>query len=190
METVDVGRDLRPGERVLWRAPARRGVMLTPRDGFLIPFGAMFLGFSVFWNAQVWTSDAPGFFRFWGLPFLAAGFYIVAGRFLHDAWIRRQTRYLVTDQRVLIIREGRSRVSTALDIGRLPEITLSERPDGSGTVRFGPAWSAWDGRDRGDWHAWLPAADPTPQFIEIDGVRNVVRIIEQAAAARSAAGGR
>ena len=53
--------------------------------------------------------------RFWGIPFVAIGLYLVVGRFFYKRWDRRRTRYAITDQRVVIIRSaGRDVKSGAL----------------------------------------------------------------------------
>ena len=168
---------LLPGERVLWAGQPSSGIVFTPMDRFLIPFSLLWAGFAVFWNASVWLSDAPIFFRLWGLPFLLAGAYIAVGRFFHDRHFRRKTSYRVTDKRIIIDRAGRSQKS--LDVRRLPQIELSERADGTGTIRFGTSPNMFGANGLS---IWSPALDPTPQFVRIERARNAYDIIQRAAA--------
>lgn len=179
MAAIDYQRELLSGERVVWQGRPWEGLLLLGAgDIFLIPFSLLWGGFALFWNVGVWTSGAPIFFKLWGLPFLVVGLYITVGRFFVDAYSRRNTRYLVTNQRVLILkRDGRSMKS--LDIDRLPAVELSERGDGSGTIRFGE--SSWFDPFHG-FRVWMPSNDSAPQFLRIANVRSVYGLIRKQAA--------
>lgn len=167
------------GERVVWTGHPCRGPILRPVDLFLIPFSLLWAGGVIVWNVIAWTRGADLLFRLFGIPFLLFGLYITVGRFLIDVILRRRMLYAVTDRRVLIMRQGRATQSTSLDIGRLPALELDERPDGSGTIRFGTA-TGWSGR--GQAGAWQPTSDPVPQFIRIENVRSVYELISRQAA--------
>lgn len=166
------------GERAIWSGRPCRGLLLTGSDFFLIPFSLLWGGFALFWEATVVTKSAPGFFQLWGVPFVLFGLYLIAGRFIVDAWLRANTGYVVTDRRILIIRAGLFGKTISLSLGRLPEVQLAERSDGSGTLRFGApgVYSA----NRGFGY-WSPALDPTPQFIGIPNARQVFDLIQRAA---------
>ena len=77
--------------------------------------------------------------------------------------MRKDTRYAVTERRILNARTGLANRFTAIGLGTLPGLDLTERRDGRGTIRFGqpvsPGWNT--GRSGG----WSPASDPTPQFL-------------------------
>lgn len=165
------------GEKLLWSGQPRQGLfLLRAVDFLLIPFSLFWVGFMAFWNYMVWTTTAgraPLLFQIIGLLFLAFGLYFVIGRFFVDAWLRARTTYAVTNQRVLIERTGPFRNSKSLDIDRLPALELNERSDGSGTIRFSSTpWLAGNGMS-----AWLPAADPVPQFLRIENVRSIYELI-------------
>jgi hypothetical protein len=151
-------------------------------DVFLVPFSLLWGGFAISWNADVWTANTPLEFRLFGLPFLIAGVYVTVGRFVLDAWIRSRLRYVLTDRRVLIVREGPFRSVRSLDLKHLPELELIERHDGSGTILFGDADSSWWSRGRGgDIGFWSPALRRSPQFIRIPAVRRVYEMIDRQA---------
>ncbi len=174
----DLRRNLLPGEKILWEGEPYKGVVLRPIEAFLIPFSLLWGGFAVFWNVGVWTtdqkiSDFP--FKLFGLPFLVAGLYFTFGRFLVDMRMRRNLRYAVTDRRVLIFKRNTS-MSKSIDIKRIPTLELNERADGSGTIRFGPATSMFDGRNFG---IWQPTSDATPQFIRVQNVRSVYDLVQK-----------
>ena len=170
------------GERVLWTGRPKQGLLLSARDGLLIPFSLMWGGFALFWNYDVWTmgkgGDGPDwFFRLWGLPFLAAGLYFIVGRFLHDSIIRSSLTYAVTDQRVLTLRGARSPKLISLDIRRLPRLELSEQRDGTGTIAFeetGPMTLRMNGLN---W--WVPSLGSTAQFYRIASPRATYELIRE-----------
>ena len=166
------------GERIAWSGRPGQGMILTSRDWFLIPFSLVWCGFVIFWEAMVLQSKAPGLFALWGIPFIFAGVYVTIGRFAVDAWLRRHTRYALTNRRILIVRSGAFGKVTSVGLDRVPDMQVSERPDGRGTIRFGqqvPYW-AWNGLG-----GLTPSLDPTPQFIGIDDVQSVFDRIQGAA---------
>ncbi len=102
----------------------------------LIPFSILWGGFALFWNASVWTTDAPLFFKLFGLPFLFVGLYITAGRFYHDAWRRSKTVYALTDQRAIIVTRTGSQKIRSMPVNANTAIEIEQ---GEGTsVYFGP----------------------------------------------------
>ena len=164
------------GERILWTGQPKQGLALTGKDAFLIPFSLMWGGFAIVWNAMVWlapfdtsTGGGPGWlFKLWGLPFLIIGLYLIAGRFFHDAHIRKKLFYAVTDQRILVLRGSKL---TSLDIHRLPRLELSEHRDGSGNLAFEASNLPWGGMNVTVASApprapWPNPRQPEPQFDE------------------------
>jgi hypothetical protein len=153
--------------------------MLTSRDAFMIPFGAFFFAFSIFWEMQVLQGPTPPplIFELWGIPFILMGLFALVGRFPVDAYIRGRTRYAVTDQRILISRSPPFGSLTSLSLARLPELRLVEHRSARGTIHFG-AEAPLSNRNFG---VWLPSLDPTPRFIGIDNAAELFSKIEQQA---------
>lgn len=171
-----------PGERIIWSGQPKQGVALSGRDSFLIPFSLMWGGFAIFWNAMVWLApfggansggDPDWFFKLWGLPFLVVGLYLIAGRFFHDAHIRRRLFYAVTDQRILTLRGSKI---VSLDIHRLPRLELSEHRDGTGTLAF-EASNAFSMGGMNGLSWWLPSIGAASQFFRIQEPRKVYEIV-------------
>ena len=172
---------LLPGERIVWSGRPGKGIIITARDTFLIPFSLVWFGFTVFWESSVWNEEgAPSFFILWGAMFMTVGLYMVVGRFVGDAWVRSRTSYALTDQRVLIMRSAPITKFSSVSLARLPELELIERSNGRGTIRFGQQASMFGGRQ--SFGIWSPALDPVPQFLMIDDVRRVFDLAQQAAA--------
>ncbi|MFL5620883.1 MAG: PH domain-containing protein [Gemmatimonadaceae bacterium] len=87
---------------------------------------------------SVLRDGAPLFFALWGVPFILIGFYITIGRFWIDARRRARTTYAVTSDRVIINSGLFTPTSKSLNLRTLSDVTLQERPDGTGTITFGP----------------------------------------------------
>jgi hypothetical protein len=170
-------------ERVLWSGQPKQGLALSGKDALLIPFSLLWGGFAFAWNAGVWfapfgddTGAGSGlFFKLWGLPFLVVGIYLIFGRFLHDAYLRKQLVYAVSDRRVMILRGARF---SSLDVNRLPRLDLDEHRDGTGTLAFESGPSMFLGGRQG-FGFWVPALDGTAKFFRIEKPRTVYELVRK-----------
>jgi hypothetical protein len=164
------------GERQLWTGAPRQGVVLRSADVFMIPFSLLWGGFAVFWEVTALRTGGPGFFPIFGVPFVAAGLYITVGRFLVDARRRARTSYVVTSNRVVIIGGVFAPTTKSLLLATLSDVTMTERPDGTGTITFGavnPMYAMYSGM------SW-PGVPQVPSFEMIPDVRRVYGIIQTA----------
>ena len=86
-----------------------------------------------------------------------------------------RTVYAVTDQRILIVTTWWNKEVKSVSLKPLPEISLTEKADGSGTITFGPQlpYSRMMG---GGWPGASKRA--APAFELIDRVRSVYEIIQ------------
>ena len=137
--------ELAPGERLLWSGQPKGGFHLLRGDGFLIPFGIAWLGFSLFWMVLAFRAPREAgaewlnfVFPLFGIPFVLVGIYLVGGRYWFDARKRAQTALAITDKRVFSTRAGDKRSFQALDLNEIGEVTVVEMKDRSGTIRFTP----------------------------------------------------
>ena len=181
-----VERELGRDERLLWKGRPRGGLRLRPADAYMIPFSFVWGGFAIFWEYSVVTQvpkgHAPGIaFSLFGIPFVVIGLYIMFGRFFVDAKMRSNTEYAVTNRRVIIASGVFGRKVRSIDLQSLPEITIVERADRSGTINFGPASSMW-GAQRDPWSFGMPSQSAIEM---IDNVRSVYDIIDEARNART-----
>ena len=129
--------ELDTGERIIWSGQPKQGLMLRASDAVMIPFTLLWGGFAIFWESTVLSSGAPFFFRLWGIPFVLVGLYIIFGRFFFDSAQRSKTYYALTNERVIIISGVFTQNTKTLNIKKLPEINISTKSDGSGTITFG-----------------------------------------------------
>ena len=179
MQLTDFSAYLMPGEHVLWWGEPRQGIVFTAGDIFAIPFSLFWGGFAMFWEYSVVTQGADTFGVIWGIPFVAVGLYIVAGRFFFDAWTRRQTAYALTDRRALIIRAGAFGKTTSVNLGAMSDVQLTETSSGRGTIQFGSSPSGNWGGFRG----W-PGTSNVPSFFGIEDARSVFNKIQPLLAGR------
>ena len=94
---------LRPGEELVWSGMPDRAALIGRGDGYLIPFSVVWLSFACFWEFGATQSGSGGFFELWGIPFIALGLYMVAGRFVYKRISHGRTAYGVTRDRALIV---------------------------------------------------------------------------------------
>jgi hypothetical protein len=156
---------IEPGERLLWCGIPRGGIRFRSQDIFLVPFSIAWCVFAVFWTYTATKSGAPAFFTLWGLMFVCFGLFFVFGRFVADAKKRRNTSYAVTDHRVLIYSGIRARELKSLNLRAIPEISLVQHSDGSGTISFGVSPFGAFGGFRG-WPGSEKVVSPAFEFIE------------------------
>ena len=154
--TTELAGELDAGEKLLWSGRPAQGVLFRSSDLLLVPFSLLWCGFAIFWEVSVFSTNAPFFFKLWGVPFVLVGLYIVFGRFFVDSAQRAKTVYGITDQRAIIRSGIFSRTTKSLQLRTLSDITLSERSDGRGTITLGPtagvySWfqgTSWPGMGR------------------------------------------
>ncbi len=150
----------------------------------MIPFSILWAGFAFSWEASVVGSGAPSFFALWGIPFVLMGLYITVGRFFVGAWQRGRTQYGVTNDRILIVTGGLSPSIKSLNLRTPSDVTVEAKPDGSGTVTFGPT-NLFMSMYRG--MAW-PGMKMAPSFDQISDARSAYDAVRQAPRESSAAG--
>lgn len=180
-----IGRD----EQLLWSGQPRQGVAFRSSDIFMIPFSLMWGGFAIFWEAMALfmtfkvPKDGPGaaalIFPLFGLPFVLMGLYMIFGRFIVDARRRANTHYGVTNQRIILITGLTGRQVKSLNLRTLSDVSLSEKPDQTGTITFGPTspFAGWYGN-----LSWPGMAQTAPAFEMIPEAKKVYDLIRESQA--------
>lgn len=143
----------------------------------MIPFSLMWGGFAIFWEIMAIHTQAPFFFKLWGIPFVLVGIYMIFGRFFVDAKQREKTFYGVTSGRIIIVSGIFTRQVRSLPLKTLSEFNLDERSDGSGTILFGPVFPMAQYASR----SWPGAGKNSPPAFEmIERVRETYELIRRA----------
>lgn len=119
-------------EYVLWEGNPEKGHLLIPEDAFIIPF-------SIFWSGAAFSflviSIAELVLPFFviALFFSIIGAYISVGRFIHKAYIRKHTNYLITNKKVFCCYKNKVKIRNRHSIA---EMHLKTYKDGCGNIVF------------------------------------------------------
>jgi hypothetical protein len=143
-DTSNMIRDeLNPGERIIWSGQPQQGFLLRPSDALMIPFSLLWGGFmtSLFFDAV--SGGVLDFFAPFFFLFFLAGLYVVFGRFFVDLAQRKKTFYALTNERIIILSGLFNQNIKSIDFKKLPEINLSVKRNGRGTIIFGTS-HPWD----------------------------------------------
>lgn len=93
---------LESGEELLWCGRPDPSVVFSPIDIRLLPFGVIFLGIAVRWTLGM-VSVAGPVSALLGIPFLAAGLWIVVGRYIAAKLRKRNIVYALTNRRAVAL---------------------------------------------------------------------------------------
>jgi hypothetical protein len=107
-------RELLSGESIHWAAMPNPSVIFHSDDLFTIPLSLLWCGFFIFWEADAlgfWgnahRNSGPDYaFGLFGIPFILIGQYMIWGRFVWDAYLKRRTYYAITNRRVLVMQDA------------------------------------------------------------------------------------
>lgn len=137
-------------ETLLWQGAPSGEVRYARKDLGVSLIGCLFLAVAIFWAvaAVIATAGTPMVFLapLFALPFMAVGVFLIGGRFYYYAWVRRHTRYALTERRAIIATSARGRslksypinADTEIDYQPGPEVTIwfaEERRRGSYRTR-------------------------------------------------------
>jgi hypothetical protein len=173
----DLSHYLLADEKILWSGTPAPGLLLTHSDWFVIPFsliwtGGVFTGFVAMVSAE--DPDPMGVLI---TSFMTlVGVFLVVGRFVLDAYIRRNLDYALTDRRILIARSGLGRKFTAMHLDRIADVDIDHHARGRGTIRFGQGTISWPGAN----FNWAPALSNQPQFLNIENAQSVFNQVQAA----------
>jgi hypothetical protein len=176
---------LRPGEQLLWRGQPDPKVWFTAADLYLIPLSILWCSLAIGWEVGASRESGGPVPNIFGIPFVAAGLYLVFGRFFYKRYQKKRTVYAITTQRALVVTDERAVVDSRW--GWQP-ISVRRSRDGrhasvildSGGVRASGRWKTSTpgntGTDIGPWRANPPVAfydvaDPELMLAALDQAR-------------------
>jgi hypothetical protein len=177
-----ISSELSADEKVLWCGQPPGGLQFNLLNVAAFPFGIAFLAFGVIWGYLAWgivfTQPTSAAYRspidlftpiLMGIGFFAVGLFLVFGLFFVDRYWRKNTYYVVTNQRVIIMTKWLATNVQSLALQQLPQMTLTTKANGSGNIVFGST---------GPVGAIGTTVSPTPpSFDKIDDARKVQDII-------------
>ena len=181
--SLKIQSELMAGESLLWTGKPNPRVVFHSDDWYLIPFSLLWGGFAIFWEAGVlgyWGDSSKGgtpstFMALWGIPFIVIGQYLIWGRFLYDAWLKRRTYYAVTNRRLLVVQGGWKRKSSWMYIKAIP--TIEREGSTTGTLWFGPKFPVIAGRGQKTRNMSRFSIGDSPVFADIDDLDSVHRLV-------------
>ena len=168
---------LQPGENLLWTGKPEKLRLLGKEDIFLIPFSLFWCGFLAYMISMVWRSDSPPILRLFFIPFVLAGLWVLVGRFIPKLLSAKNERYALTSQRV-IIQKGKT--TKSLELGNLPSMSMVQKSDGSGDIRFGDGASYYRDFNGFGWNTGRSYQMNLPELRGIPDVSRVEYRIRQA----------
>jgi len=139
--------ELTPGERVLWAARPRVGVVFHGNEYEpQVLFSLLAGGFTILWETlAIWSlwsipshKGRSVFMILFGIPLFVDGQYRMWGRFLYAAWKKKKTYYAVPDRRVIVVQDFRGHQVASAEISALTTLLKEKYSDEVGTIRFVP----------------------------------------------------
>ena len=97
-----------------------------PEDKFLIPLSLPWGALAIFWEIGA-SQVGSALGSIVGIPFALIGLYLIFGRFIYKRWIRSHTRYAISDQRIVVARQGGRHVQS---MARVDPFQVTRRRDG------------------------------------------------------------
>lgn len=166
-----------PNEQVLWRGKPQKGRLFTSGDLFVIPFILIWCGFMAFWMHGVIESGAPIFFPLFGSVGVIFGMYMLFGRFIWAAYIRKRTAYVITNKKIIRRRGSKMNVLAA---STMPPAQTVFYKDGSGTIRFQTQPQYYRRGNTMYWQMHITGMDFGSFSIEnVPEVNRVLQVIDQ-----------
>lgn len=120
------------GESILWKGKPEKGNLFTSKELVLLPFSLMICGFSLFWESLA-IQTGQLFPVIWGLPIVAIGIYMLIGRYIHAAFLRNKTFYVITNKKLIIKKGNKINMYHSCD---LPPMEVEIHKNGNGTILF------------------------------------------------------
>ncbi len=168
-----INKYLMPDEYVVWNGRPGKGHLLASSDIYMIPFSIMWCGFAIVWETGLITGGAPFFFKLWGIPFVCVGLFMVFGRFILKAYIRKKTIYVITNKRIFSFRKNHIKT---LDYHMNPTRNVTLHQDGTGSIRFYSTpmfYTRWPAS-----FTSMQSFRQNDQYFELDNIPDVDRVLQ------------
>ena len=167
-------------EEILWMGHPHTSVPYRPPFVGVLT-SLFFLGFSVFWTMMALLAGPMALF---GVLFIVIGCFLFYNVVFGARKRLKNTLYVVTDRRALIITEGRHGTDCTEHVfARMQSVSIERVTGDAGTIRFREAAVYDEGmyyhRRRGYYNDAAREAELRSTFLMIDGVHTVHRMISE-----------
>jgi hypothetical protein len=169
---------------LLWCGRPDPKVWFTAADRYLIPLSILWCGLAIGWEAGASREGGGPVPNIWGIPFVAAGLYLVFGRFFYKRYQKKRTVYAITTHRALVVTKGRAVIDSTL--GWHPISVQRSRDGRHASVILDSGGTRTSGRRRGstpgntgtDIGPWR--ADPPVAFYDVAGPELMLAALDRA----------
>jgi hypothetical protein len=181
--TSELNAFLAPGERVLWQGQGKRRLNSSALGGYF--FIAMFVSFALFFGTLFATLASSSrsarngdsvVFIILPIVFIAIGLGVGVPWVLMSSRASK-ARYVVTNLSAIIVYSPSAwlgRRITVVPLKNLPQFTLSENRDSTGTLTFAASSYPAYGRSASSWQS-----DAVPAFANIEQPLEVYQLIRR-----------
>lgn len=131
-------------EYIVWKGKPEKGHLLAYEDILVIPFSIIWCGGALLWTFIAFSEMIASFILI-GIFFSTVGLYISIGRFVHKIHRRKNTRYVITNKKVLVCYKDRISV---INRSCIFQMHMKTYKDGNGNIIFTddtPFSKDWDG---------------------------------------------
>ncbi|MDE3155909.1 MAG: hypothetical protein KGN76_12445 [Acidobacteriota bacterium] len=162
-------------EPLLWTGRPRIGLRFRAADIVLAPFSLLFAGIALVYEYAAIRVRAPLIMHLWGLAFVLAGLYLLAGRFFWDALRRELTTYGVSTRRAIFLSGLWRRRVRLVPLDAIRGVSIREHADATGDVlldanawQFGWFGLSWPGLGFAPPLTFEAVADPQRAYAAIE----------------------
>ncbi len=184
----DIEKHLVRNETIQWEGFPNPSILFNVWDCIYIPIGLLCL-FPLL--LELWLGDID----LGGFIFLLPIIYFAFGRFIVKYFNKKNTRYYITNKRIIIFNENAGAIKNELDINNISKLKKRVSRNGIGSIEFGniPFSQATGGNSGMDFVAHMKiqkifGRDPLlhgqayewiPVFYDIDDVDSVFELVNQ-----------
>jgi hypothetical protein len=156
--------ELTRGERLLWAGRPDQGLLQSLNGKVALFLCGAAIAMSVAFGIAAAQLTGSPVLALLIIPVLPVAVCPFAAILFFVMRLRQRTTYALTDRRAVIVSDVFGRQVQSLPLANLRDVELSERPDGSGSIRLGPT----------------RLREATPEFTMMDGARSVYELLTEA----------
>jgi hypothetical protein len=163
------------GETLLWSGQPKQGLVFRLGDLYFV----FVLGFTAFWLYMLTNTPAfPRIFLVAAVSTVLFALYMNTARYFVNSKQRAKTYYGVTNERAIIVSGLFSKQVKSLPLKFMTDISIDEKRDGTGTIKFGPS------EPSGSWLTNMFSRKEEIVYPSFDLIQDAKRVYEMIRAAQ------